>query len=76
MRKPFLKKSDNKIKTENQGQNATCEQKKLQREIENYFKQKLGLKCAMNELGKIFRKNSIQKIEKTVKIQSEIAACE
>ena len=30
----------------------------------------------MNELGKIFRKNSIQKIEKTVKIQSEIAACE
>ena len=30
----------------------------------------------MNGLGKLFRKNPIQKIDKTVKNQSEIAACE
>ena len=38
---------------------------------------KLGLKWAVNELGKPFRKNPIQKIEKkNSKNQNEIAACE
>ena len=37
---------------------------------------KLGLEWAVNGLGKPFRKNPMQKIEKNSKNQSEIAACE
>ena len=37
---------------------------------------KLGLEWAVNGLGKPFRKNPIQKIEKKCKNQSETAACE
>ena len=37
---------------------------------------KLGLKLNVNGLEKSFIKKSIQKTEKTLKNQSEIAACE
>ena len=42
----------------------------------NSNQKKLGLEWAVNGLGKPFRKKPIQKIEKDIKNQSEIAACE
>ena len=72
----FLKKSDQKLKTEKQSRNAACEQKTTSEKWKfESNKKKLGLECTMNGLGKPFRKNPIQKNENT-KNHSEIATCE
>ena len=78
MRKPFLKKirSKNKKKTENQCQNAACEQKTTSEKWKFNSNKKLGLEWAVNGLGKPFRKKSDPKNRKNSKNQSEIVACE
>ena len=74
--KPFLKKirwEKKPKKTENQCQNAARENRKPLCEICNFdSNKKPGPEWAVNELGKLFRKNPIQKIEKTVKIKVKL----
>ena len=57
-----------KKKSENQCQNAACEQQTNGDKLKFGSNKKLGLEWTMNGLAKPFRKNPIQKIEKTVKI--------
>ena len=72
--KPILKKADQKSeKSENQNQNAVCEQKSTSDILKfGSNKIKIGLKWTMSGSGKPFsRKNPIQKNEKSSKNQIE-----
>ena len=63
--KPFLK---NQIrKTENQCQNAACEQKNISEKWKFGSNKKLGLERTMNGLGRPFRKKSDPKKRKKTK---------
>ena len=65
--KPFPKQSDQKIKkkTQNQCQNAACEQQTTS-EKEIWFKQKTRLELTMHGLGKAFRKKSDPKNRRNI----------
>ena len=55
------------VSWENHSQNTACEQKTTSQKWKFGSNKKLGLEGTLNGLGKPFRKNAIQKIEKTVK---------
>ena len=63
-------------KTENQCQNAACEEKTTNEKFKFNSNKKIGLEWAVNGLGKLFGKKSDPKNRKNSKNQSEIAACE
>ena len=69
--KPFLKKSDNK-KKQNQCQKASKENKNPLARNVNLILTKKGLEWTMNGLGKPFRKNPVQKIEKKTKTEVKL----
>ena len=72
---PFFKKSEqkNKNQTENQRQNAACEQKKTTSEKRKFkSNKKLGLEWAVNGLGKPFRKKIRSKKSKKLKIRVKL----
>ena len=73
LEKPFLKKNQiKKLKKKIRYQNAACEQNTTSEKWKFGSQKKLGLEWAINGLGKPFRKNPIQKIEKTVKIKVKL----
>ena len=75
LRKLFLKKIKSKNKKKNRKSMSKCRmwaKKPLARNENSIQTKKLGLEWAVNGLGKPFRKNAIQKIEKTVKIRVKL----
>ena len=73
--KTILKKSDQKIGKKKQKINVKTSHVNKKTTSEKWkfnSNKKLGLEWAVNGLGKPFRKNPIQKIEKTVKIRVKL----
>ena len=70
--KPFLKKSHKKtFKTENQCQNAACEEKSTSKKRKFASHKKLGLEGAINGQTSM-KKNPIQTVEKTVQVKVKL----
>ena len=72
--KPFLKKNQIKFKkkTENQGQNAACEQKTTSEKRKFGSNKKLGIELTMNGSGKPFTKKIRSKKTETLKIKVKL----